>query len=293
MSHLENNNILYDKQHGFRPSRSCETQLATFIHDLTQNHNNNTQTDIIIMDFAKAFDKVPHKRLQYKLKYYGITGNTHAWITDFLSHRTQTVILEGKHSHKIPVTSGVPQGTCLGPILFLIYINDLHEYMKHSTLRLFADDSIIYKTIHKQEDTQKLQHDLDNAGQWEHDWLMQFHPDKCNVISTTTKRNKIHHNYTLHNHSLEHVKHSKYLGLTLQNNLQWDKHINNITANANRTLGFLKRNLTINSPHIKEHAYKALVRPKLEYCSSIWDPHNTGQIQQIEKNSMQSSTICT
>ncbi|XP_069109190.1 uncharacterized protein [Argopecten irradians] len=165
--------------------------------------------------------------------------------------------------------------------------------MKHSTLRLFADDSIIYKTIHKQEDTQKLQHDLDNAGQWEHDWLMQFHPDKCNIISTTTKRNKIHHNYTLHNHSLEHVKHSKYLGLTLQNNLQWDKHINNITANANRTLGFLKRNLTINSPHIKEHAYKALVRPKHEYCSSIWDPHNTGQIQQIEKNSTQSSKICT
>ncbi|XP_069114821.1 uncharacterized protein [Argopecten irradians] len=155
--------------------------------------------------------------------------------------------------------------------------------MKHSTLRLFADDSIIYKTIHEQEDTQKLQHDLDNAGQWEHDWLMQFLPDKCNVISTTTKRNKIHHNFTLHNHSLEHVKYSKNIGLTLQNNLQWDKHTNNITANANRILGFLKRNLTINSPHIKEHAYKALVRPKLEYCSSIWDPHNTGQIQQIEK----------
>ena len=283
MTHLENNKILYDLQHGFRSSRSCETQLTTFIHDLTLNNNNNKQTDIIIMDFAKAFDKVPHKRLQYKLKYYGITGNTHTWITDFLSLRTQTVVLEGKQSDKIHVTSGVPQGTCLGPILFLIYINDFPEYIKHSTLRLFADDSIIYKTIHNKDDTDKLQQDLNAAGQWETDWLMKFHPDKCNIISITSKRNKIHHDYKLHNHTLQQVESSKYLGITLQNNLKWDKHINNITANANRSLGFLKRNLKLNSPHIKEHAYKALVRPKLEYCSSIWDPYNTNQIQQIEK----------
>ena len=114
MKHLETNNILYNQQHGFRASRSCETQLISFIHELTQNSSNNKQTDIIIMDFAKAFDKVPHTRLQYKLKYYGITGQTHTWITDFLTNRTQTVVLEGKHSDKISVTSGVPQGTCLG-----------------------------------------------------------------------------------------------------------------------------------------------------------------------------------
>jgi retron-type reverse transcriptase len=103
------------------------------------------------MDFAKAFDKVSHKHLVYKISYYGINCNAFHWIKDFLTDRTQTVILEGEKSNKIPVTSGVPQGTVLGPILFLIFINDLAEYIQHSTLRLFADDSIIYKQIKNKE----------------------------------------------------------------------------------------------------------------------------------------------
>ena len=150
MKHLESNNILYDLQHGFRSSRSCETQLTSFIQELAKNNSDKIQTDVIVMDFAKAFDKVPHKRLLYKLKYYGTDTNTLNWIEDFLTLRTQTVILDGEKSEKIHVTSGVPQGTVLGPILFLVYI-----------LRLFADDSILYKTIKDESDTHKLQEDLD------------------------------------------------------------------------------------------------------------------------------------
>ena len=131
------------------------------------------------MDFAKAFDKVPHKRLLYKLKYYGIDNNVLEWIGDFLQDRTQTVTLDGEQSDKIDATSGIPQGTVLGPILFLIYINDFPDYLKHSTLRLFADDSTIYRNIKNKDDSQKLQEDLDSASQWERDWLMSFHPDKC------------------------------------------------------------------------------------------------------------------
>ncbi len=152
MSHLEKHNILYDLQHGFRPSRSCETQLISFLQTITKSNNDNTQTDIIIMDFAKAFDKVPHQHLLYKLKFYGITCNAHHWISDFLSDRTQTVVLEGEKSNTVPVTSGVPQGTVLGPILFLIYINDFADYTQHSTLRLFADDSVLDKEIHTLDD---------------------------------------------------------------------------------------------------------------------------------------------
>jgi len=123
------------------------------------------------MDFAKAFDKLPHQLLLYKLKYYGINSNAFFWISDFLTNRTQTVVLEGTMSDKVPVTLGVPQDTVLGPILFLIYIDDFADYIKQSTLRLFADDSIIYKHINNLSDAHKLQLDIEAAGRWEQDWL--------------------------------------------------------------------------------------------------------------------------
>ena len=128
------------------------------------------------MDFAKAFDKVPHQRLLCKLKFYGIKNQTLTWISAFLSNRTQTVVLDGESSDIAPVTSGVPQGIVLGHVLFLVYINDLSEYMKSSKLRLFADDSIIYKTIKSQKDCDSLQEDLDAAARWESDLADDFPP---------------------------------------------------------------------------------------------------------------------
>ena len=120
-SHLENNSLLYDLQHGFRHSRSCETQLLSFVQELATNSDNNIQTDLIIMDFAKAFDKVPHQRPLYKLKFYGIKNETLNWISAFLSNRTQTVVLDGESSDIAPVTSGDPQGTVLN-LFFFWYI---------------------------------------------------------------------------------------------------------------------------------------------------------------------------
>lgn len=235
------------------------------------------------MDFAKAFDKVSHRHLLYKLKFYGVDNLTLGWITDFLSDRTQTVTLDGEMSEKVPVTSGVPQGTVLGPILFLIYINDLPEYIQHSTLRLFADDSIIYREITSNHDSHLLQSDLEAAGRWEKDWQMHFHPDKCNILSITQKQQNTQHTYSLHGHQLEKVTSAKYLGITIQNNLKWNKHINGITSKANQSLAFLRRNLKINSRKARDHAYKAIVRPKLEYASTVWDPHCENQVRQLEK----------
>ena len=282
MSHLENNSILYDLQHGFRKSRSCETQLIDFIHELNHINNRNKQTDLIIMDFAKAFDKVPHKRLLYKLHFYGIRQHTLHWIDAFLSDRTQTVVLDGTSSTSVPVTSGVPQGTVLGPILFLIYINDFPEYLQHSKLRLFADDSIIYREISSQEDCNKLQSDLNAAAQWESDWLMAFHPDKCTKLTISHKKHTFNHNYILHNHTLESVSSAKYLGVTLQSNLKWNLHYDNIISNANKSLGFLKRNLRVSNTDIKSRAYQTLVRPKLEYSCSVWDPYTSEHTQKLE-----------
>ena len=234
------------------------------------------------MDFSKAFDKVSHNLLTHKLNYYGIQGKTNAWIQGFLSCRTQAVILEGETSGYVPVKSGVPQGSVLGPSLFLFYINDIPVGL-NSTIRLFADDTIAYLVIKSNSDCETLQKDLNTLGIWENTWKMAFHPDKCNVMSISRNKNPFVYNYTLHGHILEHVDKAKYLGVTIQSDLKWHSHINNICNKANSTLGFLRRNLNISSTSVKEQAYKSLVRPSLEYACSVWDPYFTEDINKIEK----------
>ncbi len=282
MNHLDLHNILYHLQHGFRPNRSCETQLIQLYHDLALNRDNRIQTDLIIMDFAKAFDKVSHSKLIYKLNFYGIQGNTNDWIRSFLSNRTQQVLLDGESSDIGEVTSGVPQGTVLGPILFLIFINDLPEYVHHSTVRLFADDAILQKEIHSNQDAILLQEDIDAVQRWEQDWQMQFNPSKCEVLTIPAAKHTITHGYRLHDHDLERVSDAKYLGVTISNDLKWSKHINTTTNSANRILGMLRRNLRTSSTKLKETAYQALVRPKLEYGSAIWDPHTSKDRHKVE-----------
>jgi hypothetical protein len=282
MSHADNHDILYPLQHGFRKHRSCETQLLEFVDDITNNLEKSAQTDILVMDFAKAFDKVSHNLLVHKLSHYGIVGNTNRWIYNFLTDRTQTVVLEGEKSDCVPVQSGVPQGSVLGPSLFLFYINDMPVDID-STVRLFADDTIAYLAIKSNSDCLTLQKDLDKLSAWEKKWKMAFHPDKCNVLSITRNKKVIKHQYILHNQILKHTDKATYLGVTIQSNFKWQSHINNICNKANKTLGFLKRNLNINSICIKEQAYKSLVRPTLEYACSVWDPYVIGDISSIEK----------
>ena len=215
--HLAFESILADCQHGFRSQRSCETQLVQFFHDLVSNldralNHNHMQTDVIIMDFAKAFDKVPHRRLLYKLNYYGIRGSTHKWITSWLSERSQKVVLDGQASGPVPVLSGVPQGSVLGPVLFLIFINDLPENIRLS-VRLFADDCVLYRNIESPMDCQILQDDLNSLAQWETDWQMKFNVDKCHPMRVTRHPpdKHIQFAYTLHQQRLEQVKSAKYL----------------------------------------------------------------------------------
>ena len=196
MKHLENNNLLYEYQHDLRHNRSCETQLVSFINDLAKSYDNGKQTDVILMDIAKAFDTVPHNRLRHKLQWYGIIGNTYQWISSFLSDRHQKVVIDNVSSDSVPVVSGVPQGTVLGPILFIIYMNDVIENIKHSKIWLFADDIILYKEITTFRDAQQLQEDLESLQLWEGTWLLKFSIPKCHVIKITRAiKHKIAYDY--------------------------------------------------------------------------------------------------
>ena len=242
VKHLDVNQILYDLQHGFRSKRSCETQLTMLIEEIHRNLKEGKQTDIILLDFSKAFDKVNHAKLILKLHNYGIRGRTLSWISAFLNGRSQTVVLEGDCSEEVPVTSGVPQGSVLGPILFLIYINDLPDKVK-SQERLFADDTAAYLAISKLADSEQLQADLDILQEWEIKWDMQFNPSKCQVIHVTRSRSPLPTTYTLHGETLEAVASARYLGVDIANDLSWKTHVSRITNNANKSLGFLRRNL--------------------------------------------------
>ena len=164
--HLNAHDLLYDLQHGFREKRSCETQLTMLVEDLARNVSKGKQIDLILLDFSKAFDKVNHSKLLWKLHQYGIRGNALAWICAFLGNRSQTVVIDGEESESVPVTSGVPRGSVLGPILFLVYINDLPDELS-SQFRLFADDTAVYLTIGDTEDGKVLRNDLGRLSVWE------------------------------------------------------------------------------------------------------------------------------
>ena len=241
-----------------------------------------SRDDLILLDFSKAFDKVAHEKLLLKLHFYGIRGKTLQWIKSFLDNRNQKVVINGVNSDQIPVSSGVPQGSVLGPILFLSYINDLPEQVK-SPVRLFADDTGIYSTISKPSDPQLLQNDLKQLEIWEQKWDMEFNPSKCQVIHITRSRNPIKTKYFLHGIELESVPSATYLGVDISETLSWTPHISRITKKANQTLGFLRRNIKIQNENVKAVAYKTMVRPQLEYASAVWSPYTEALSHQLEQ----------
>ena len=280
MNHLDKNSILTDAQHGFRSRRSCETQLLQTTDDILRNLNNKKQTDCAILDFSKAFDKVPHQRLRHKLQFYGIRNNTQQWIMSFLSNRKQRVVVDGAASSYCAVESGVPQGTVLGLLLFLLFINDINSNIT-SNIRLFADDCLVYRQINSARDQLLLQQDVNTLRQWADTWQMSFNVDKCHILQISLGR-KRHFNYTMNNITLSIVSNHPYLGLEFDGKMSWNPHIEQITAKANRVLGFLRRNLKNCPQTVKALAYTSLVRPKLEYCASIWDPYHQSKINKIE-----------
>ena len=234
---LEKNHIFSSKQHGFRKGRSCLTQLLQHMDFLFQNYMDNSETDVIYLDYAKAFDKVDHSILLEKIKAYGIEGKVYTWIEQFLCGRTQTVVVDGKKSLTEPVISGVPQGTVLGPILFLLYVNDLEIKIKNSKMNSFADDTRISKKISTQEDCDLLQQDLEYVIEWSEENNMQLHEDKFELVCYRAPSAKVLAealpfmadvtNYTTPNGTtIDRSPLVRDLGVSMSEELSWTPHIN-------------------------------------------------------------------
>ena len=268
--HLSLNNILIDEHHGFREKYSCETetQLISPIHNWAKGINFRSQTVVVLLDFVKAFDSVPHERLLVKLDFYGIRGQMHRWIKAFLSNRTQNVSVSGILSS--PVVSGVPQGS----VLFLLLINDISSSIK-SSLRLFEDGCVVYREVATLQDCQALQEDLHRLSLWSKTWQLPLIVSKCFHLGITRKKTPVDFKYFLDDKLISKVPSTTYLGyLGITDNLSWNEHCDNIRKKANSTLSLLRRILSGCSPEVKSNAHLSLVRPKLEYARSAWnDPY--------------------
>lgn len=281
LAHLDQFNFLFPNQHGFRKHHSCVTQLFEFITDLHVNTHDNHQTDIIFIDLAKAFDTVPHSRLLLKLSRLRIEPCILNWIASFLSNRTQSVKINASLSYQCSVSSGVPQGSVLGPLLFLIYVNDLPSSLT-STIRLFADDCVIYRKISDTSDHLILQNDLDRIGIWCTDWLMNINVSKSKHMNISTSPSRSSTQYFLQGRNIDRVSVYKYLGVHFSETLNWSYQVDCIVASAHKTLGFLKRNIALAPPSTKLLAYNSLILPKLEYASAVWSPHQAYLVDRLE-----------
>ena len=235
LDHLIANDIISPHQHGFVPGRSCITQLLEALDEWTKILEENGSVDIIYTDFQKAFDSVPHKRLAKKLNACGIGGSLLAWVTDFLAERKQKVVINGCESTEGKVTSGIPQGSVLGPLLFVIYINDLPRGLK-TVAKMFADDTKVYVRSDTMEGAKNLQEDIDSLQNWSDKWLLRFHPDKCCVLKIGRENDN---EYKMGNAdkgeriTLKQTTKEKDLGVIIDDKLSFRDHIAQATSKAN------------------------------------------------------------
>ena len=287
MDYFLSNKLLNKYQYGFIKGRSVVLQLLKIIDDWLLNLENGNQIDAIYTDFEKAFDKVPHKRLLNKLLSYRVDSKLITWIESFLCHRTQRVRINGVLSNSQNVLSGIPQGTVLGPLLFIIFINDLPDACTNlSKIFLFADDAKLYKCISDISDCEKLSDSGQHLSDWSEKWCMKLNVDKCKVLSVKRKDGiKFPYGFSKcnNNFALEHVDHIKDLGVIIDKDLCFDLHISEKVNKAFQMLGIINKTFVDIDIITFLLLYKTMVRSHLEFAGSVWNPYKINQIQSLEK----------
>ena len=280
VTYLEDNSLINSSQHGFRNRRSCLTNLLDFFNDVFKMYDDTRSVDIVYLDFQKAFDKVPHKRLLNKIYTHGIIGNSHKWLKDWLFERKQRVVINGTTSSWRDVMSGVPQGSVLGPILFLIYINDIDEGLMCKVSK-FADDTKIATKVTTSHDKEKLQTDIDHLVSWANKWQMKFNVEKCKVLHIGS--NNDHVQYSMNGIQLGNVDKEKDLGVIISNDLKPSHHCKEVVKTANKLIGFIGRTFEHKTEKVILTLYNSLVRPNLEYCVQFWSPYYRKDIDKLER----------
>ena len=271
MNHLAEHDLIRCSQHGFMPRRSCLTNLLEYLEEVTKLIDAGHRVDIMYLDFSRAFDKVPHHRLLLKVRSLGVTDKIAAWIENWLKDREQRVVLNGKNSDWSNVTSGVPQGSVLGPCLFVMFINDIEAAIDTvMTVKKFADDTKLCGIANNVTECLHLHHQLDKLYKWSVDWQMLFNMDKCKVIHLGSEN--IEYEYTMGGQCLKKVNTEKDLGVHIHQSLTPSMHIAEAVKKANQVLGQLLHAISYRDKHNFMILYKQRVRCHLEYAVQCWNP---------------------
>lgn len=274
--------MLDNRQHGFRKNFSTVTQLLETVHDLASAIDRQRQVDIIYLDFEKAFDRVSHPKILLKLKSILQNDSLHSWIEAYLSNREQGVCIDDVSSKSAVVQSGVPQGSVLGPLLFLVFINDIASDIPIK-VKLFADDCVLYHEIESPNDQATLNTSLNKIQEWCLKWQMTINLEKTVAMTITRKKHPLNFQYHVGNCFLNVVSSYKYLGVVFTSDLRWNDHTTYISNKARKKLGYLRRTLGNSTKEIKLLAYKTYVRPLLEYAAPVWDPYTQTNIDKLER----------
>jgi hypothetical protein len=281
---LMENDLISRAQHGFIAGHSTNTNLLESLNDWTINLKNGHQTRIAYVDFTKAFDTVCHNKLLVKLAQYGIAGPLRKIIKSFLTNRTQQVVVDGVKSHSAYITSGVPQGSVLGPLLFVIYINDLADIFPEGVIsKLFADDAKLYTEIRTSDDIDNLQFSIDKLSAWAETWQLEISISKCSAvdISLRNKEESFCDNI-IEGVELITVKEVTDLGVKFDSKLTFTPHVSQIVAKAKQRLFLLFRAFHTRESAPLLIAYKSYILPIISYCSSVWSPSQLGDVYAIE-----------
>ncbi len=293
-NHFHDNNILTPLQSGFVPGDSTVNQLTFLYNTFCRALDDGKEVRVVFCDISKAFDRVWHAGLLLKLTAAGVTNNLHDWFASYLNNRKQRVVLPGTHSNWNYIRAGVPQGSILGPLLFLLYINDIVKDI-NSNIRLFADDTSLFVIVETPETASRtINSDLQTITNWSHRWLVSFNPKKTESLLISKKRNTLPHSPLLMNNVIvSEVESHKHLGIYFNNEGTWHQHIDYITGKAWRRINIMRKLKHELDRKCLEIIYTSFIRPLLEYADTVWDNCTQYEKDSLEKIQIEAARITT